>query len=163
MTYLIIIIVIILIIDKIMNINNNKEIKINEIDKYEYIVKKSPMTYTEKQFYKQLKNVTDKYNLIIMPQVQTQAIFDVKYKQKNYMIAKNKIIAKSIDFAIVDTEYNYKLFIELDDNSHKKRIERDKFINELFNKYNLKLFRIKPTQKYDLTEIEEYIKRLLAS
>lgn len=135
------------------NLNNNLS--------YDYIVKKNPMTETELKFYRQLKTITDKYNLIIMPQVQTQAIFEAKYKQQHYQTAKNKIIAKSIDFAIVDQNYNYKIFIELDDYKHKYKVERDNFINDIFNKYNLKLYRIKPSNNYDLESLEKIINEII--
>ena len=61
--------------------------------------------------------------------------------QKSYF---NKIASKSIDFVLVDKkDCRIKLCIELDDTSHKKqnRIERDKFINELFKSLEINLLR----------------------
>lgn len=137
-----------------INANNND----NNI---KYLTKQSPMTDTEIKFIKELKKITDINNLIILPQVQLQSIF---YTINNKDISSfNKIKSKSIDFAIVDNNYNYKLFIELDDYTHnrKNRIQRDQFINELFKTYNLKLKRIKVQNNYNLEELENIIKEVV--
>lgn len=125
-----------------------------------YLVLTSPMTKTELIFCKELKKITDKYNLLIIPQIQLQKIFKV-YNKKD-ISSFNKIKAKSIDFAIVDNNYNYKMFIELDDYTHNKsnRIKRDIFINELFKKYNYKLIRIKVQNNYNIEELENIIKEV---
>lgn len=142
------------IILKILNKN-----KINESTN-NYLMLTSPMTKTELQFCKKLKKITDKYNLIIIPQIQLQKIFKV-YNKKD-ISSFNKIKAKSIDFAIVDENYNYKIFIELDDYTHNRnnRIKRDIYINELFKKYNYKLLRIKVQNNYNLEELENIIKEV---
>lgn len=134
------------------NINNNSSIT--------YLVKNNPMTETEKKFVSYLKPLTDKYNLIILPQVQLQSIF--KQANNKDITSFNKIKSKSIDFAIVDNNYNYKLFIELDDYTHNRqnRIKRDIFINNLFNIYNLKLKRIKVKNDY-MQDIENIIKEVV--
>lgn len=139
-------------------INSNKNITINENC---YLPKMNPMTETEKTFLSYLKHFTDKYNLIILPQVQLQSIF--KLSNNKDITSFNKIKSKSVDFAIVDNKYNYKLFIELDDYTHNKknRIERDSFVNNLFNTYNLKLRRIKAQKNYDLELIENIIKEVV--
>ena len=139
-------------------INSNKNITINENC---YLPKMNPMTETEKTFLSYLKHFTDKHNLIILPQVQLQSIF--KLSNNKDITSFNKIKSKSVDFAIVDNKYNYKLFIELDDYTHnpKNRIERDSFVNNLFNTYNLKLRRIKAQKNYDLELIENIIKEVV--
>lgn len=136
--------------------NNN-----NENDIKNYLILKNPMTDTEKKFVSYLKPFTDKYNLIILPQVQLQSIFKV-YNKKD-ISSFNKIKSKSVDFAVVDNNYNYKLFIELDDYTHnrKDRIERDIFVNNLFNTYNLKLKRIKVQNNYNLEQLENIIKEVV--
>ena len=126
-----------------------------------YLILTSPMTKTELIFCKELKKITNKYNLLIIPQIQLQKIFKV-YNKKD-ISSFNKIKAKSIDFAIVDNNYNYKMFIELDDYTHNKsnRIKRDIFINELFKKYNYKLIRIKVQNNYNLEQLENIIKEVV--
>lgn len=134
--------------------------KINESTN-NYLMLTSPMTKTELIFCKELKNITDKYNLLIIPQIQLQKIFKV-YNKKD-ISSFNKIKAKSIDFAIVDNNYNYKMFIELDDYTHNKsnRVKRDIFVNELFKKHNYKLIRIKVQNNYNLEELENIIKEVV--
>ena len=159
MYILIIIAVILYILGYIVKyINSNKNIAINENC---YLPKMNPMTETEKTFLSYLKPFTDKYNLIILPQVQLQSIF--KLSNNKDITSFNKIKSNSVDFAIVDNKYNYKLFIELDDYTHnqKNRIERDSFVNNLFNTYNLKLRRIKAQKNYDLELIENIIKEVV--
>lgn len=126
-----------------------------------YLVKNNPMTETEQKFINYLKVFTDKYNLIILPQVQLQSIF--KTIDKKNITDFNKIKSKSVDFAIVDNKYNYKMFIELDDYTHNRqdRIKRDIFINNLFKTYNLKLKRIKVQNNYNLEELENIIKEVV--
>lgn len=137
-------------------VNTNNDIKNKK--QSDYNINNSPMTKKELHFHKNLKLITDKYNLIIIPQLQLQRIF--KIVDKNNITAFNKIKAKSIDFAIVDKNYNYKLFIELDDCTHKyqNRIERDNFVNQLFENNGLKLLRIKTKSYYDINELELKIK-----
>lgn len=159
MYILIIIAIILYILGYIVKyINSSKTTTINENC---YLTKINPMTETEKNFLTYLKPFADKYNFIILPQVQLQSIFKVSNKKD---IANfNKIKSKSIDFAIVDNKYNYKLFIELDDYTHnqKNRIKRDIFVNNLFNTYNLKLKRIKVQNNYNLNQIENIIKEVV--
>ena len=132
------------------NINNNY-----------YVIKNNPMTETEKIFLNHLRTITDKYNLIVLPQVQLQSIFKVSNNKD--ITSFNKIKSKSIDFAIVDNNYNYKFFIELDDYTHnrKNRIKRDIFVNNLFEIYNLKLIRIKTQNNYNLDNVENIIKEVV--
>lgn len=52
-----------------------------------------------------------------------------------------------------------KCCIELDDYTHKNynRIERDKFLNELFKNVNLRLLRFQTSNFYDKAKIESAI------
>lgn len=138
-----------------------KKIIINSkisIDYKEFTYKRNPLTETEKKFVQYIKPITDKNNLIIMTQVPLQSIFKAN-NQSNF----NKIKAKTIDFALVDNNYNYKGFIELDDYTHTRtdRIKRDIFVNKLFENNNLKLKRIKVSKEYNLIDVDNYIKDIL--
>lgn len=138
-----------------------KKIIINSkisIDYKEFTYKRNPLTETEKKFVQYIKPITDKNNLIIMTQVPLQSIFKAN-NQSNF----NKIKAKTIDFALVDNNYNYKGFIELDDYTHTRtdRIKRDIFVNKLFENNNLKLKRIKVSKEYNLIDVGNYIKDIL--
>ena len=158
MLYMIlIIIIIILIVEKVVNKkieNNIQDNNINEIyEKKEYL-----LTVNELKFYKLLKTITDKLDLNLFTQVSLYQIINCNdYKEFN------KIKSKSIDFVITEKNCKIKLCIELDDNTHKiqKRIERDNFINTLFNKLNIKLLRIPVQNYYNLKELEQKIKESL--
>jgi len=154
MLIFIIVIAFLILIAIILKEPTKKDTTSNNNIEYNYIVKNNPMTEREKQFCMNIKEITDKYNLIIIPQLQMQRIFNTK---KEDISAFNKIKSKSIDFAIVDNNYNYKFFIELDDYTHnyKNRVERDNFVNALFEKYNLKLIKIKDN---NIDNIENIIK-----
>ena len=110
---------ILLIIGIIIKLLNEKPKVNTNLNNKKYITKKNPMTETEKKFINTLKEYTNKYNLIILPQVQLQSIF-IPINKKD-ISSFNKIKSKSIDFAIVDKMYNYKLFIELDDYTHNRK------------------------------------------
>lgn len=133
---------------------SNNEINYNtKYTKREYL-----LTETELKFYKLLKKITDEMNLTICPQVTLYEILQNKdYKDFN------KIQSKSIDFVITEPNLKIKLCIELDDQSHykNKRIQRDIFINKLFNDLNIKLLRIPVQNFYNLDELKCKIKESL--
>ena len=157
MKYILIIIIIILIIDKILNKRNdqNEPTEIKKTYKNIYNRKKYLLTQQELKFYKLIKNITDKYNLILFSQVTLYEIVTSK-NIKDF----NKIKSKTIDFVITDINTQIKLCIELDDTTHIKenRQERDKFIEELFKELDIKLIRIPVQSYYNLKDIEEKIK-----
>lgn len=130
----------------------------NKIESNDLKIINSPMTQTEINFINQLETITNKYQLKIIPQIQLQKIF-----KTNNIAEFNKIKSKSIDYAIVDNNYNYKLFIELDDYTHNynNRIKRDNYINALFESNNLKFLRIKVKNTYNIEELEQKIKELI--
>lgn len=160
MKYMYIYAIILFILGLLIKLLNNENFN-NTDNNIKYLIKQNPMTETEIKFIKELKKVTDINNLIILPQVQLQSIFHTINNKD--ITSFNKIKSKSIDFAIVDNNYNYKLFIELDDYTHnrKNRIQRDQFINELFKTYNLKLKRIKVQNNYNIEDLKNIIKEVV--
>ena len=60
---------------------------------------------------------------------------------------------------LIGSDNKIKFCIELDDKSHERpeRIERDNFINQLFNDLKIKLLRIKAKPEYNKSEIENQI------
>lgn len=160
MKYMYIYAIILFVLGLLVKLLNNKNLN-NTDNNIKYLIKQNPMTETEIKFIKELKKITDINNLIILPQVQLQSIFHTINNKD--ITSFNKIKSKSIDFAIVDNNYNYKLFIELDDYTHnrKNRIQRDQFINELFKTYNLKLKRIKVQNNYNIEDLTDIIKEVV--
>lgn len=99
----------------------------------------------ENIFYSVLLEIANELNYTLFAQVPLYAIIGLQddLDASTKTIYFNKISAKSIDFVLVDDKCRVLLCIELDDSSHKykKRIERDKFINKLFNDLNIGLLR----------------------
>ena len=161
MLYLILIIIIILLaINTFLNKftiadknDNNNNYNNDSYERKEYL-----MTKNELKFYKQLKKITDKLELTIFAQVSLYQVI----RNKNFKDF-NKIKSKSIDFVITENNGKIKMCIELDDKSHNKnnRIERDNFINEIFNQANMKLLRIPVQDFYNLENLELKIKESL--
>ena len=146
---------IILYFDKKYNKNNNlKKINFSNYQRKFYV-----MTQAELQFYRKIKTITDNLELSIFPQIQLEKIIETK---NNNNADRNRIKSRTIDFTIVNNK-NCKIIccIELDDYTHnyKNRIKRDEFINELFIKTNLKLYRY--DLNTDLNIIEKNIKECL--
>ena len=150
-------VIIILILEKIINnpykkIDEQNNQKTNTYTKKEYL-----LTANELKFYKLLKQITDKLNLNLFCQVAMYELINTKtYKDFN------KIKSKSIDFVITEKNCKIKMCIELDDNTHKKdkRIERDNFVNKLFEETGIKLLRIEVKNFYNIQELEEKITNL---
>lgn len=162
MEFALIFVIVILIIERIVNKKKNKqeENKIENIVNYSslYSKKEYLLTQEELKLYKLLKDICKNNNLNLFCQVSLYELVKAK-EYKDF----NKIKAKTIDYVIADTNCKIKLCIELDDTTHirQDRIERDKFINELFKELDIKLLRI-PVQKwYNIQQIEEKIKESL--
>lgn len=138
--------------------NNTQDVKNKEnIDYSKFYTKNYVMTPTELNFYRKLKIITDELQLTIFPEVRLESIIKVYNKETS---SRNRIKSRSIDFTIVNNN-NCKIIccIELDDYSHNRldRQQRDIFINELFQKVGLKLYRI-PVGYYNMEQIEKNIK-----
>lgn len=164
MIYALIFVIIILLMDLIITKRESKtkEIDIIENNKIDYSLSYSKKEYlltrNELKFYKLLKSIIDKNNLNLFCQVSLYELV----KSNNYKNF-NKIKAKTIDYVITDINCKIKLCIELDDPTHirQDRIERDKFIDELFKQLEIKLIRIPVQNWYDIKTIEEKIKESL--
>ena len=119
--------------------------------KLSYEKKTTLLTESERKFYKLLKTLTDEMGYSLFSQVSLYQIIRSKDQ-----VAFNKIRSKSIDFVITDNYSNIKLCIELDDSTHQRfnRIERDKFINELFEELDIKLLHIPVQNFYNLEDLK---------
>lgn len=134
--------------DEKNKITNTEIIKTKKEYKYKnyYKPKIYLITLNELKFYNVLMEITKELDLVLFSQVSLYNILETKqnldYKTKT--IYFNKIASKTIDFVLVDKkDCRIKLCIELDDYTHnqRKRIERDIFINELFNELEINLLR----------------------
>lgn len=123
-----------------------------------YNLKKSLVTETEQGFLKVLEQaVGDRYRIV--PQVLLSGIVSPKDSSAHFTNYHdfNKIKAKSIDFVLYDKEsWTPRLAIELDDRSHLKwkRIQRDHFIDDLFDGVGLKILHMPVVYSHNL----EYVR-----
>lgn len=154
MLYIVLFIVIVLLIaERIINKRNTEEIKTLNVDSFykkEYL-----LTQTELKLYKILKQITNKLELELFCQVPMYELVNCN-NFKDFA----KIKSKSIDFVITEKNCKIKLCIELDDYTHNrnKRIERDNFVNKVFEKIGTKLIRLKVQNYYNMEELEKIIK-----
>ena len=150
------------IITKKENKKENIEIQNNKIDYNNYYTNKKVMTPGEEYFFKELKKMTNKLDLYIFPQVNMERYINVK-KTKEIYSYRNRIKSRCIDYLIIKNDNTILCGIELDDKSHEKneRIKRDEFINTLFDKINIQLFRIPQREKYNMEILENKLKELL--
>lgn len=162
--YFVIILILVIIITvlekKLNNVNSEKgkvENLVNNFNK-KYVKVDYLLTKNELKFYRTLKQITNKLGYSLFCQVSLYQIVNSKdYKDFN------KIKSKSIDFVITQENCKILLCIELDDSTHekKKRIERDKFIDNLFKDLEIKLLRIPVQNYYNIEELENKIKESL--
>ena len=124
---------------------NNEKADTNIDYKKYYKPKKYITTLNEMKFYNVLLEIAKELDYVVFSQVSLYNIISLQDNLDYSTRTKyfNKISSKSIDFVLIDKKCRIKLCIELDDNTHKqaKRIERDKFINELFKDLKIDLLR----------------------
>ena len=155
---ILILVIIITILEKKLNEKEKSEQKEQNLvnnykDKYQKV--DYLLTKNELKFYRVLKQITNNLDYSLFCQV---ALYEV-VKNKEYKDF-NKIKSKSIDFVITQENCKILLCIELDDPTHeqKKRIERDNFINKLFEDLEIKYLRIPVQNFYNMEELENKIK-----
>ena len=101
------------------------------------------MTPAELAFFAVLEPLV-RPTCMISSKVRLADLFDVR-QERGQQAAFNKIVGKHIDFVLTDCQTSRILCaIELDDSSHNNpdRVERDRFVNELFAEKRLPLLRV---------------------
>lgn len=125
-----------------------------------YAIRDDFLSKAEFSFYKVLDQVIGE-KAIICPKVSLKDIFFVKSRNKSdFSKYNNKINLKHVDFLICSKETMKPICgVELDDSSHARqdRIERDNFVNKVFEFANLKLIRFQNKSSYTIVEIGEKI------
>lgn len=154
---LILVIKIIELSKKVKNIENNeKDTEKNGIKNNYPYHQKYLLSSNEYKFYKNLKPITDKYNLQILPKVRIWDIIDVNKGLNNSerTSAENRIKPRHFDFVLTDNDLYIKCIIELDDNSHnnEKSKSTDEFKNKLCEMVNLPIIRC-----YNINGVENQI------
>ena len=107
------------------------------------------MTPAELAFFAVLEPIV-RSSYMISSKVRLADLFDVR-QERGQQAAFNKIVGKHIDFILTDYKTSRILCgIELDDSSHDRpdRIERDRFVNDLFAEKQLPLLRVPVSWTY---------------
>jgi hypothetical protein len=139
----------------------SKQSKSESDQKIIYHKNKYFLTDAEKNFFFVLKPIADRHNLIILSKVRLLDLFFVPHYDRS---SRSRIIQKHVDFVLCEPRnIDPVCAIELDDSSHKQesRIERDDFVNQVFDSAGLPLIRIKNSYSYDPQNIEEKIKLVI--
>ena len=107
------------------------------------------LTETEYRFYKELRVVCDKKNIIICPKVRLEDFIDVTCNEERAKY-RGYIKSRHVDFVLCDNDLNILAAIELDDYSHNSEsaIRIDEFKDNLFKEIGIPLNRIKVTSDY---------------
>ncbi|MDD3262486.1 MAG: DUF2726 domain-containing protein [Candidatus Absconditabacteria bacterium] len=133
-----------------------------------YQMKKYFFSLHELDFFNSLKNILNtqypgKYD--IFPKTRLADIFEPDKYSSHKQAELNKIRSRHVDFLIVDQTNNYNpvLGIEVNGESHnsEKMIERDIFVESLFNSCELPFLVITNDQVYNENYIIERIKEKL--
>lgn len=120
------------------------------------------LTKNEWKFYKEIKPITDKYNLHILAKIRLNDLVNVKkdLEKSEYTKYLNKIQKKHIDFALCNPN-NLEIIalVELDDDTHEKddRKRRDEFINDLCKSVGYILIRTYDSNNFEKILIENNI------
>ena len=137
---------------KIMMLDNKKSEPVNNEEDIERLPyrKKYLLSKNEYWFYKNLKEIADKYGYAILAKIRFADLVEVNGEagKSEYMKYFGKIKAKHIDFILCKKENLYpELLIELNDNSHKKedRIKRDEFVKKIADKVGYKMIFVNGT------------------
>jgi hypothetical protein len=128
-----------------------------------YRAKKYFFTKTEQEFIRVLNESIDRKQYTIFPKVRLADIVEVTATGQEYQGWWNKIKSKHVDFLAWDVqEGKVALVIELDGKSHQseKMIDRDGFVNNLYERVGIKLIRVAVGTDYkaDIVQILETLK-----
>ncbi|KKQ31727.1 MAG: hypothetical protein US68_C0006G0090 [Candidatus Shapirobacteria bacterium GW2011_GWE1_38_10] len=152
---------------------SNIEVKEGELDEKDvsnpnyylpYRLRETVMSNHERLLFENLRVVLG-LNYDVYPQVNLDKIFRIERQSayKYYLGWLRRINQKSVDFLIVNKGTQSPVFaIELDDSSHEEedRIDRDKFVGELFKRNNFPLVRFNPGQ-YEIEELKIVLNKYL--
>jgi len=135
-------------------------IKKKGIDFSVYGLRKSLLTRNEREFYKVLKIVVgDRFE--VFSKVRLSDVFWVE-RGEGYRGALNRINPRHVDFLLCEKETMKPILgIELDDVSHLRedRVERDEFVDGLYERVGLPLLRVKTKKEYFAEDLRELIVR----
>lgn len=128
-----------------------------------YRLRNSLLTKNELAFYLVLERIIPD-EAVVLPKVRLADIFSTAGGRRNQGDF-NRISARHVDFLVCEQESFRPLFaIELDDRSHTMpdRVQRDAFVNSLFDAAGLPLVRVPARGRYTTTEVRERLTGVLS-
>ena len=137
-------IIILIIVNSVLN-NKTTTKKINKIKKD---AEDSNININNYPYKAKMLLTNNKY--IICPKVRLEDFIEVTNKQELFKY-RGYIKSRHIDFLICDNNLHILYALELDDKTHnsEKAKNTDDFKNKLFEKINIKLYRIKTDENYE--------------
>lgn len=122
------------------------------------------LSAAETSFYQVIKGMMGDY-LTVCPKVSLSDVLYVSRKNERFQAYVNKIDRKHVDFLICESKTMKPRFaIELDDASHQReeRVQRDEFVDRVFNAAGLPLVRVPVMNAYNVRELEMRFKAAVA-
>jgi hypothetical protein len=146
----------------LFGIGRKQEYQEKEIEgRFPYKEKPSILSDAEASFYHFLKQMVGE-KVGVFPHVALRDLVSVSGVGKSdFYKYYNQIDRKQVDFLFVNSEtLKPILVIELDDSTHKRadRMERDKFVEEVFAVANIPLVRVLVKQSYNSDELGKLFK-----
>ena len=136
----------------------------DDVEELPYRVRDDFLSPAELSFYHVLKSIVGDH-LTVLTKVRMIDLFYVVRPNENYSY-RGKISQKHIDFLLCRPKTMQPIAgIELDDASHLRqdRIERDEFVDKVFEKANLPLLRFPTQRTYHTQEISAILKQALSN
>ena len=155
--------------DKLVNVSVEKDddeefvYQENTVDKQKELkqiknikAKESPVTTGERPFIDKFFEILKDTNYRVTPQFPLRSILEKK--DKNIFVDYDKCFGLIVDVAILDENWDVKLFIEIDDKTHfeQERKERDERLNKICAQVGIPLLRFYVSKGVN----EWYIRRM---
>jgi hypothetical protein len=133
-------------------------------EKWPFIKKNSLLTKTEGRFYSVLKEILQNdYLLFSKVKIGDDILYlpDYSYQRE---ANRNRVKSRHVDFLVCDNYTRPLLAIELDDYTHNwsSRVERDNFIDEVFEDAGLPILHVPVSHDYDKVDLLNMIKAKIA-
>ena len=129
---------------------------------YPYRTNRRFLTPAEHSFFLVTQKVLGE-QYMVCPQVSLSALFWIN-DPSSFGAAFNRIARKRVDFVVCDALTMKILFgVELDDSSHKRaaRMERDEFVNNVFQAADLPLIHVRVKESYSTAELKNLFDKAL--
>lgn len=131
---------------------------------YPYKLKQRIFSDKEGYFFRDVRPIADKLGLIVFTKMRIADLLEVPKNHPEFTKWFNRIKAKHIDFIFVDSAYQIKLLVEVDDPTHNRqdRKARDEEVNEMFRQQGLEVLHLRAWGKqYGAEDLETFITNAL--